>query len=99
MSKLVLEQVTKTFGEFYAAREISFCAEEGEFVTLLGPSGCGKTTLLKMIGGFHQPDSGRILIGDKTVNALPPESATPPCAFSPTRCFRTSTWRTISVSA
>ncbi len=73
MSKLVLEQVTKTFGEFYAAREISFCAEEGEFVTLLGPSGCGKTTLLKMIGGFHQPDSGRILIGDKTVNALPPE--------------------------
>lgn len=36
MSKLVLEQVTKTFGEFYAAREISFCAEEGEFVTLLG---------------------------------------------------------------
>lgn len=73
MSKLVLEQVTKTFGEFYAAREISFCAEEGEFVTLLGPSGCGKTTLLKMIGGFHQPDNGRILIGDKTVNALPPE--------------------------
>ncbi|ECK3072867.1 ABC transporter ATP-binding protein, partial [Salmonella enterica] len=58
---------------FYAAREISFCAEEGEFVTLLGPSGCGKTTLLKMIGGFHQPDSGRILIGDKAVNALPPE--------------------------
>ncbi|EAA9524175.1 ABC transporter ATP-binding protein [Salmonella enterica] len=73
MSKLVLEQVTKTFGDFYAAREISFCAEEGEFVTLLGPSGCGKTTLLKMIGGFHQPDSGRILIGDKAVNALPPE--------------------------
>lgn len=41
-----------------------FCAEEGEFVTLLGPSGCGKTTLLKMIGGFHQPDSGQILIGE-----------------------------------
>ncbi|EKG7236857.1 TPA: hypothetical protein IGN26_004775 [Escherichia coli] len=38
MSKLVLEQVTKTFGEFYAAREISFCAEEGEFVTLLVPT-------------------------------------------------------------
>lgn len=73
MSKLVLDQVTKTFGEFYAAREISFCAEEGEFVTLLGPSGCGKTTLLKMIGGFHHPDSGRILIGDQVVNSLPPE--------------------------
>lgn len=73
MSKLILEQVTKTFGDFYAARDISFCAEEGEFVTLLGPSGCGKTTLLKMIGGFHQPDSGRILIGEKAVNHLPPE--------------------------
>lgn len=73
MAKLALEQVSKTFGDFYAAREISFCAEEGEFVTLLGPSGCGKTTLLKMIGGFHQPDSGRILIGDKTVNTLAPE--------------------------
>ncbi|WP_106465008.1 ATP-binding cassette domain-containing protein, partial [Yersinia pseudotuberculosis] len=73
MSKLVLEQVTKTFGDFYAAREISFCAEEGEFVTLLGPSGCGKTTLLKMIGGFHQPDSGQILIGGKSVNSLPPD--------------------------
>ncbi len=47
--------------------------KRGEFVTLLGPSGCGKTTLLKMIGGFHQPDSGRIQIGDKTVNTLPPE--------------------------
>ncbi|EHJ4140902.1 ABC transporter ATP-binding protein [Escherichia fergusonii] len=73
MSKLVLEQVTKAFGDYYAAKEISFCAEEGEFVTLLGPSGCGKTTLLKMIGGFHQPDSGQILIGGKSVNSLPPE--------------------------
>ncbi|MDK9358829.1 ABC transporter ATP-binding protein [Lelliottia sp. V106_10] len=73
MSKLILEQVTKAFGDFYAARDISFCAEEGEFVTLLGPSGCGKTTLLKMIGGFHQPDSGRILIGEKAVNNQPPE--------------------------
>ncbi|MGB7803227.1 ABC transporter ATP-binding protein [Buttiauxella sp.] len=73
MSTLLLEQVTKQFGAFYAAREISFSAEEGEFVTLLGPSGCGKTTLLKMIGGFHQPDSGRILINGQSVNNQPPE--------------------------
>lgn len=72
-SKLVLDQVTKTFDDFYAAREISLCVEEGEFVTLLGPSGCGKTTLLKMIGGFHQPDSGRILINGQEINNLPPE--------------------------
>lgn len=73
MSKLIIENVTKTFGEFYAAKHLSFTVEEGEFVTLLGPSGCGKTTLLKMIGGFQQPDSGRIFIGDKVVNDLPPE--------------------------
>lgn len=73
MSKLVIENVTKTFGEFYAAKDLSFTVEEGEFVTLLGPSGCGKTTLLKMIGGFQQPDSGRIHIGGKVVNDLPPE--------------------------
>lgn len=73
MSKLVLEQVSKMFGDFHAANGVSFCAEEGEFVTLLGPSGCGKTTLLKMIGGFYQPDGGRILIGGKIVNNLPPE--------------------------
>ncbi len=73
MAELVLDNVTKTFGDFYAARGISFRAEEGEFVTLLGPSGCGKTTLLKMIGGFHHPDSGHILIGGKDVSAFPPE--------------------------
>ncbi|KEY59586.1 ABC transporter ATP-binding protein [Serratia sp. DD3] len=73
MSKLVLEQISKKFGDFHAAKEISFCAEEGEFVTLLGPSGCGKTTLLKMVAGFHQPDSGNILIGGKVVNNMPPE--------------------------
>ena len=36
---------------FYAANNITFTAEEGEFVTLLGPSGCGKTSLLKLIAG------------------------------------------------
>ncbi|MFC0179139.1 ABC transporter ATP-binding protein [Thorsellia kenyensis] len=73
MAKLVVDKLTKTFGDFYAAKEISFTANEGEFVTLLGPSGCGKTTLLKMIGGFHQPDSGRIKIGEKEVTHLTPE--------------------------
>ncbi|HHQ5723322.1 TPA: ABC transporter ATP-binding protein [Klebsiella variicola subsp. variicola] len=73
MPMLQLEQITKKFGEYYASRDISFTAENGEFVTLLGPSGCGKTTLLKMIGGFHQPDNGRILINNRDVTTLPPE--------------------------
>ncbi|OAT21583.1 ABC transporter ATP-binding protein [Proteus myxofaciens] len=73
MSTLILNNITKQFGDFYAARDISFKAEEGEFVTLLGPSGCGKTTLLKMIGGFHQPDKGEIILNGKQINHLPPE--------------------------
>ncbi|QIG04912.1 ABC transporter ATP-binding protein [Proteus sp. ZN5] len=73
MSTLIVKGVTKQFGEFYAARNISFTAEEGEFVTLLGPSGCGKTTLLKMIGGFHQPDDGEIILNGKPITGLPPE--------------------------
>ncbi|KEI96662.1 ABC transporter ATP-binding protein [Clostridium botulinum A2B3 87] len=46
---------------------VSFNIEEGEFVTLLGPSGCGKTTLLTMIAGFHNLDSGEIILNDNRV--------------------------------
>ena len=73
MAKLEIKNITKKFGDFYAANNITFTAEEGEFVTLLGPSGCGKTSLLKLIAGFHVPDEGEILIGGKNVNDVPPE--------------------------
>ena len=73
MAKLEIKNITKKFGDFYAANNITFTAEEGEFVTLLGPSGCGKTSLLKLIAGFHVADEGEILIGGKNVNDVPPE--------------------------
>ncbi|KYK89231.1 ABC transporter ATP-binding protein [Aggregatibacter actinomycetemcomitans serotype d str. SA508] len=73
MAKLEVKNITKKFGDFYAANNITFIAEEGEFVTLLGPSGCGKTSLLKLIAGFHIADEGEILIGGKNVNEVPPE--------------------------
>lgn len=73
MAKLEIKNVTKKFGDFYAAKDITFTAEEGEFVTLLGPSGCGKTSLLKLIAGFYQADEGEVVIGGNNVNFVPPE--------------------------
>jgi multiple sugar transport system ATP-binding protein len=61
--ELVVERVTKRYGQVVAVNEISLTAKQGEFVVLLGPSGCGKTTLLRMIAGLDTPDSGAIRIG------------------------------------
>ena len=64
--------VSKRFGAVEAVREISIDIREGEFFSLLGPSGCGKTTTLRMIGGFEQPDEGRILLRGVDVTYVPP---------------------------
>jgi iron(III) transport system ATP-binding protein len=67
-----VEKVVKTFGSFVALKAVSVAVEPGELFFLLGPSGCGKTTLLRCIAGFHAPESGRILIGEREVTDLPP---------------------------
>jgi spermidine/putrescine transport system ATP-binding protein len=67
-----LEDVTKRFGHVMAVDSISLDIGRGEFFSLLGPSGCGKTTTLRMIGGFEQPDAGRIWLGGRDVAGLPP---------------------------
>ena len=67
MPKIVLEHVTKRWGDFYGAKDLNFTIENREFITLLGPSGCGKTTTLRMIAGLETPTEGRIIIGDKVV--------------------------------
>ena len=64
--------VGKRYGGFQAVDSLSFCVARGSFFSILGPSGCGKTTLLRMIAGFLSPDSGDILIGDKTMHGVPP---------------------------
>lgn len=52
--------VNKQFGSFRALNDISLNIQSGELVALLGPSGCGKTTLLRIIAGLEQPDTGSI---------------------------------------
>ncbi|WP_321377314.1 ABC transporter ATP-binding protein [Rhizobium sp.] len=53
-----------------ALKEVSLKIPAGRFTTLLGPSGCGKTTLLRMIGGFEQPDEGDIFIDGKSMRGV-----------------------------
>ncbi len=67
MPKIVLTDVTKRWGGFYAVDHLDLVIEDRSFVTLLGPSGCGKTTTLRMIAGLETPTSGRIEIGDTVV--------------------------------
>lgn len=49
-------------GETSALEHLSFCAMQGEFLSIVGPSGCGKSTLLSMIAGLLMPESGQILL-------------------------------------
>ena len=67
MPEIILTDVTKRWGNFYAVEHLDLKIENNAFVTLLGPSGCGKTTTLRMIAGLETPTSGRIVIGDRVV--------------------------------
>ena len=66
-----LSGLTKRFAEI-AVDNIDLTVASGEFFSLLGPSGCGKTTTLRLIAGFEQPTSGRILLDGADVSDVPP---------------------------
>jgi len=70
---LVIDKVSKSFGALRAVDGVSLRIGRGEVFSLLGPSGCGKTTLLRMLAGFEQPDSGRLWLAGQDITALPPE--------------------------
>jgi spermidine/putrescine transport system ATP-binding protein len=69
--RIELVSLTKRFTEV-AVDNIDLQIASGEFFSLLGPSGCGKTTTLRLIAGFEQPSSGRILLDGSDVSAVPP---------------------------
>lgn len=66
------ENVTKRYGDFVAIDNLSLDIYEREFFALLGSSGCGKTTLLRLLSGFEQPTSGRVMIGGVDMSTIPP---------------------------
>lgn len=67
-----LKNINKFFGANQVIHDVSFQVKKGDFVTLLGPSGCGKTTILRMIAGFYEPDSGEIHLAGRQIERIPP---------------------------
>ncbi|MCJ0223363.1 ATP-binding cassette domain-containing protein [Clostridioides difficile] len=72
MSYLKINNVFKSYGQKKVLNNISLDIEEGEFLCLLGPSGCGKTTLLRIIAGLEDVNSGTIILQDKDITNLEP---------------------------
>ena len=73
--------VSKRFGGVTALEDVSFEVGAGELFFLLGPSGCGKTTMLRILAGLEQPDTGAILFGGKDMSNLPPHKRGAPMVF------------------
>jgi multiple sugar transport system ATP-binding protein len=75
VARVTLEGVRKVFADsgFVAVHDLDLDVRDGEFVVLVGPSGCGKTTTLRMIAGLESISSGRLSIGGRQVNDLPPK--------------------------
>lgn len=69
---LVIGNVSKRFNTTTVLDRIDLTIKRGELVTLLGPSGCGKTTLLRVIAGLTQPDSGHVELAGRAVTHVPP---------------------------
>ena len=67
-----LNNISKSFGDKVILNDVSIKVKKGEFVTILGPSGCGKTTLLRLLAGFGEADSGQIRINGEDYTHIPP---------------------------
>jgi multiple sugar transport system ATP-binding protein len=74
MASVTYDHVTKRFGDTEAVKSLMLEIQDSEFMVLVGPSGCGKSTALRMLAGLEKVTDGRILIGDRVVNNLAPQS-------------------------
>lgn len=72
MAQVHLQNVVKSYGALNVVHAINLDIAEGEFVVLVGPSGCGKSTTLRMVAGLESISGGKVIIGDRVVNDLPP---------------------------
>ncbi|MCC6312384.1 MAG: sn-glycerol-3-phosphate ABC transporter ATP-binding protein UgpC [Thermomicrobiales bacterium] len=75
MARVIFEDVTKLYGgnAAPAVKDLSMEVFDREFLVLVGPSGCGKSTAMRMVAGLEEISGGRIIIGDRVVNDLPPK--------------------------
>jgi multiple sugar transport system ATP-binding protein len=74
MATVTFDHVSKRFGvDTTAVNELDLEIADGEFLVLVGPSGCGKTTALRCVAGLESITEGRVLIGDRVVNDVPPK--------------------------
>jgi multiple sugar transport system ATP-binding protein len=74
MANVTYEHVTKKFDDAAAVQDLTLQVADGEFMVLVGPSGCGKSTALRMLAGLEKVTEGRILIGERVVNNVAPQS-------------------------
>src|SRR5205085_3407209 len=73
VSQIVLEDVGKIYPDgTRAVSDLDLEIADGEFMVLVGPSGCGKTTALRMVAGLEDISEGKVLIGEREVNDVPP---------------------------
>ena len=92
MAPIVLEGLRKVYPgkqPVIALEGLDLTIDDGELVAFVGPSGCGKSTVLRCVAGLEKLSAGRVIIGGREVQELPPASATSRWCSRATRCTRT----------
>ncbi len=73
MASVTFDHVYKRWGDVTAVNDLNISVVDKEFLVFVGPSGCGKTTSLRLLAGLEEISDGKIMIGDRVVNDVPPK--------------------------